>query len=84
MPLGAIGPDGGRLSEPLQTQFRMSNGVLIPYVVADYTNKGAVAPIKEIVLGPRNENHESNIDIFLRTMGVTDVTVRRSTAPYRP
>jgi len=82
VPLGARGPDGERLSEPLKTHFRMSDGVLVPYVIADYTNGGAVAPIKQIVLGPRNKNHESNIEIFLATIGLTGVTVRRSTAPY--
>jgi hypothetical protein len=82
--LGARGPDGERLSEPLKTHFRMRKGVLVPYVIADYSNNGAAAPIKEIVLGPRNENAESNIEIFLNTIGVRDVTVRRSTAPYQP
>jgi Protein of unknown function (DUF2971) len=82
--LGARAPDGKRLSEPLKTHFRMSKGVLVPYVIVDYSDKGAVAPIKEIVLGPRNENAELNIEVFLNTIGGADVTVRRSKVPYRP
>jgi hypothetical protein len=84
VPLGARGPGGKRLSKPLKTHFRMSRGVLVPYVIVDYSNNGAFAPIKEGVLGPRNENAELNIEVFLNSIGVADVTVRRSKVPYRP
>jgi hypothetical protein len=83
VPLGARGLAGERLSESLETHFRMSKGVLIPYVIVDYSNKGADPPIKEIVLGPKNENDELNLRVFLNTIGLADVTVRRSQAPYR-
>jgi hypothetical protein len=53
-------------------------------MIVDYSDKGAVAPIKEIVLGPRNENAELNVEIFLNTIGAVDVTVRRSKVPYWP
>jgi hypothetical protein len=82
--LGAISQSGERLSDALETRFRVRKSVIIPYVVADYTNKGAVNPIKEVVLGPQNENDPVNVDIFLNTMGVSEVAVRKSTAPYRP
>jgi hypothetical protein len=81
--LGASDSDGNTLSEPLKTHYRMSKGVLVPYVILDYSNNDAVAPIKEIVLGPRNENDETNIEIFLNTLGVTNVPVKRSKVPYR-
>jgi hypothetical protein len=84
VPLGARDLAGKRLSKPLKTCFRMSKGVLVPYVIVDYSTKGTVAPIKEIVLGPRNENSELNIEIFLNSIGMTDVAVRRSKAPYWP
>jgi len=29
---------------------------VVPYVILDYSNRGAVSPIKEIILGPRNAN----------------------------
>jgi hypothetical protein len=81
--VGARAPDGSRLSEPLTTQFRVANGVIIPYIIVDYSNNGEIFPIKEIVLGPRNENAELNIRVFLNTMGIRDVKVRRSNVPYR-
>ena len=82
--LGAIDPSGERLSDPLETGFRVRKSLIIPYVVADYSNKSTVNPIKEVVLGPQNENNPVNVEIFLNTIGVLDVAVRRSTAPYRP
>jgi len=83
IPLGARGENGERLCEPCEVKFRARNGVIVPYVALDYTNRGALSPIKEIILGPRNENAESNIEILLNTTGIRDVIVRRSMVPYR-
>jgi len=83
VPLGAIDPDGKRKSDPLKIHFRVAKGVVIPYVILDYSSDGAVSPVKEIVLGPRNENAEINIQLFINTLGVTDVKIRRSEVPYR-
>ena len=83
IPLGARDQGGKRLSPPVEISFRISNGAVVPYVALDYTNGGANSPIKEIVLGPRNENSESNIEILLNSTGMTDVRVGRSRVPYR-
>jgi hypothetical protein len=83
IPLGARGPRGERLSDPLKIHFRSVKGVVVPYVVMDYTNGGTASPIREIVLGPRNENAELNIEMFLNTLSVPNVAVRRSKVPYR-
>jgi hypothetical protein len=80
--LGALRQDGNRISEPMEIHFRVARGVVIPYVALDYTNGGKSSPIKEIVLGPRNDNAASNIEIFLNTVGVTKVAVKRSAVPY--
>jgi Protein of unknown function (DUF2971) len=82
IPLGARGPKGEKLSDPLPIQFRSANGLIVPYVIADYTNKGALSPVKEVVLGPRNVNAELNIEMFLNTLQIDGVTVRRSEVPY--
>lgn len=83
IPLGARDPDGKRLSEPLEPRFRQRNGVLVPYVAMDYTNKGELAPVKEVVLGPSNRNQEWSIELVLNAVGIKDTTVRRSIIPYR-
>ena len=82
VPLGALDQDENRLSEPVEIHFRTNKGVVIPYVSIDYTNRAKICPVQEIVLGPRNDNAESNIQLFLNTMGMKDVTVRRSAVPY--
>jgi hypothetical protein len=79
---GALGPDGERLAEPLPTHFRMRNGLLIPYVIMDYSNNGTAAPVKDVILGPQNANNVRGVEIFLSSVGLTEVAVRRSSAPY--
>ena len=81
--LGARDPRGKKVHGPLNINFRVRNDVVTPYVVLDYSKGGSISPIKEVVLGPRNGNSESNIELFLNTLGLTNVTVRRSQVPYQ-
>ena len=83
VPLGARDRDGNEIIGPQEVRFRVSNGIVIPYVALDYSNGGKEAPIREVILGPRNESAESNIQLFLNTRGLQGVRVRRSTVPYR-
>jgi Protein of unknown function (DUF2971) len=80
---GAQDRDEKMLSSPLEVRFRTSDGILVPYVALDYSNRGKMSPIKEVILGSRNENAESSIEIVLNTLGVDGVSVRRSRVPYR-
>ena len=80
--LGARGQDGVRLSEPNEIHFRTNKGIVIPYVALEYSNREQLSPVKEIVLGPRNENAKSNIEIFLNNFGINEIAVRRSKVPY--
>jgi hypothetical protein len=79
--LGARDEHGRRRHRPLKIHFRDNNGIVTPYVILDYSKSGPILPIKEVLLGPRNENAESNIKVFLNTIGMKDVVVRRSTVP---
>lgn len=83
LPLGARDKNGEEIIGPRDIRFRISNGVVVPYVSLDFTDNARNSPIREIVLGPRNEPAESNIDIFLNTIGINGVRIRRSTVPYR-
>jgi hypothetical protein len=83
VPLGAIDQKGKRRFRPVPVLFRAANGNLIPYVVLDYTDEGRNAPVKEVVLGPKNGNTESSVALFLNTAGLKNVRVRKSQAPYR-
>jgi Protein of unknown function (DUF2971) len=83
VPLGARGPGGKRLFRPQKIHFRMNKGVIVPYVVLDYSNLSVSGPVKEIVLGPKNENDVQNVEMFLNTTGLPNIAVRRSNVPYR-
>jgi Protein of unknown function (DUF2971) len=83
VPLGAINQHGGRLAQPVQVNFRSTGSTIVPYVILDYSNGGKCAPIKEVLLGPKNKNLESNIDIFLGAVGLSGVALKRSRASYR-
>src|ERR1035437_5791258 len=83
IPLGAIDQEGMRRSSPVDVNFRVSNGMLVPYVVLDYTGGGRNSPIREVVLGPKNANLESNIEILLNAAGLKNIAIRRSRVSYR-
>jgi hypothetical protein len=82
IPLGAIDGNGVRRSGSVPVHYRVRNGVQVPYVELDVTDGGRNAPIKEIVLGPKNPDREENVEIFLASVGLNGIKVRRSDAPY--
>ncbi len=82
VPLGAIDGSGVERSGPVPIHYRVRNGVQVPYVVLDMTDNGKNAPVKEIILGPKNSDNEENVAAFLISAGWNGVKVRRSDAPY--
>jgi hypothetical protein len=82
IPFGAIDGNNVRRSGPVPINYRVRNGVQVPYVALDITDGGRNAPIKEIVLGPKNPDNEANVEMFLSSVGWNGVKVRRSDAPY--
>jgi len=56
---------------------------LTAYIEEDFTNNNMINPIKEVVIGPRNEIRESAVSIFLETEGLSSVKIKRSSASYR-
>ena len=62
-------------------QFRSSGYAIVPY--RSYPVETSAAPIKKVVLGPRNRSNESDVVRFLSLNGFKDVEVSRSTASYR-
>jgi Protein of unknown function (DUF2971) len=62
----------GERSQPSNVQFRARGEIVVPYVALDYSNGSKAFPIREIVLGPKNENLPSNIEVFLNTLGRVD------------
>ncbi|OSZ78826.1 hypothetical protein CAP35_11415 [Chitinophagaceae bacterium IBVUCB1] len=66
-----------------EVKFRIKQDIPTPYVEFDFTNDGKINPIKEVVIGPRNDIKTTAISIFLETSGIENVNVLRSTASYR-
>lgn len=66
-----------------QVKFRIKQDIPTPYVEFDFTNGGQINPIKEIVIGPKNDVLISAISIFLETIGIEGVIILKSKASYR-
>lgn len=64
-------------------KFRMKNDIPVAYIDIDFMNDGKMNPIKEVVLGPRNEALLMGISVYLETLGIGDVKIRKSKASYR-
>lgn len=70
-------------SDGEQVMFRMRENAPVAFIEQDFTNNGQINPIKEIVIGPKNFAIPSGISIFLETIGLGSVKIRKSTASYR-
>jgi hypothetical protein len=86
--------DSRRLSDPggigfgefipgKPVSYRMRGSVPVAYNEEDFTNGGKTNPIKEVILGPKNDALPSGISIFLETIGLGSVKIKKSAASYR-
>lgn len=78
----AGGTAWGQEFEGEAVSFRMRDEITVPYVALDFSNSGAVNPIKRVMLGPKNRNSPSNIHVYLETLGLKGVEIGRSEASY--
>jgi hypothetical protein len=63
--------------------FLMRKNSPVPYVDMSFTSKKYGTAIKEVVLGPKNDSLMVGVSIFLETVGLPLVNVRKSAASYR-
>lgn len=66
-----------------QVQFRMRDNVPSPFIDMSFFQIDGKNIIQEVILGPKNESSLTNISVFLETLGLENVNVRRSVASYR-
>jgi hypothetical protein len=66
-----------------QVKFRMAKNLPVPYIDINFTNKGVVNPIKEVYIGPKNDSLGTAISVFMETMGLGNVEIKKSRASYR-
>jgi hypothetical protein len=79
---GATTDDGIDI-EGVPVSFQVRDNHLVAYLDAKLDPAGLGSPVKEVVLGPKNHSAAGNIFLFLGGAGISDVTLRRSIAPYR-
>ncbi|MFM9903643.1 MAG: DUF2971 domain-containing protein [Pyrinomonadaceae bacterium] len=65
----------------VKIEFAMRSGVPSPYI--DHNFDGERPPIREVVIGPKNRSTEQQIMVYLATLGIDGVKVRKSNASYR-
>jgi hypothetical protein len=63
--------------------FRMRQNAPVAYIDLDFSDVGETNPIKQVIVGPKNGALLSGISVFLETIGLGGVEVRRSQASYR-
>ncbi|MFD0766675.1 DUF2971 domain-containing protein [Mucilaginibacter lutimaris] len=73
----------GKKKSPETIQFRTRGYGILPFIDIDFSNEGKVNPIKEVVIGPKNQMLPTAISVFLETIGIGKVKIKRSTASYR-
>lgn len=73
----------GKDCEGSPVLFRMRDNIPVPFIELDFTNEGSINPIKEIVIGPKNDVLPTTISVFLETSEIGSVQVKKSKASYR-
>lgn len=69
--------------EPQPIKFSMRGSVPAPHVDLSFVDPSGNHPIAEIILGPRNDALPTAISVFLETLGLGHIQVRKSHASYR-
>ena len=82
-----IVPSGGIAFEkdvaPENIGFTMRGPVPVPHIDMSFIGPLGEQPIVEVILGPKNDALPSGVSVFLETLGLGGVEVKRSTASYR-
>ncbi len=73
----------GKACKGVPVLFKMRDSIPVAFIEQDFTNSGNVNPIKEVIIGPKNDVLPSAISIFLETIGVGSVIIKKSKASYR-
>ncbi|HEY5125197.1 MAG TPA: DUF2971 domain-containing protein [Ignavibacteria bacterium] len=63
--------------------FRIRDNIPSPYIDLDFINEGNINPVKEVIIGPKNNVLQSAISIFLETIGIEAVKIKHSRSSYR-
>lgn len=73
----------GKDCEGAPVLFRMRDNIPVAFIEQDFSDAGRVNPIREVIIGPKNDVLPTAVSIFLETSGVGSVRVKKSKASYR-
>lgn len=73
----------GKEMKGQEVKFIMTQNAPKAYLDIAFTNGGKVNPIKEVIIGPKNFVRTTAISVYLETLGISNVEIKRSTASYR-
>jgi hypothetical protein len=76
------GTSWGRKVSGLPVQFRMKGEIPVPYLDLDFSNDKQENPIKIVYLGPKNKARPSGVGVYLNTIGLDGVEIRKSETSY--
>lgn len=62
--------------------FRFKENYPVAYQDYDFTNNNKINPIKEIIIGPKNNALLTGISIYLETIGLSKVNILKSNLTY--
>jgi hypothetical protein len=63
--------------------FQVRDNHLVAFIDVTLTPGKTTSPIVELILGPKNHSFPGNLCLFLGGLGYTDISLRKSSAPYR-
>ena len=66
-----------------EIKFLMSQNAPKTYLDIDFSNGEKNFPIKEVIIGPKNTVLSSAISVYLETLNIKNVEIKRSKASYR-
>jgi len=72
----------GKEYEGQEIKFRMANNLPVPYQDYNFINND-ISPIREVILGPKNDSRITAVSVYLETIGIDNVEVKKSKASYR-
>lgn len=68
---------------PQPVKFFMKSGCPVAHLDIDLFGSDAISPIREVIIGPRNDSLLSGISVLMETLGHSGVSITKSKASYR-
>jgi hypothetical protein len=64
-------------------QFRIKQDIPTPFIEIDFSDNNKINPIVEVIIGPKNDVLQTSISVYMETIGLSNVEIKKSKASYR-